>query len=41
MAGLSELAFDLHHASEDEIFQAFVDWVKDNKHVDLLSLIHI
>ena len=29
MAGLSELAFDLHHASEDEIFQAFVDWVKD------------
>ncbi len=35
MAGLGELAFDLHHASEDEIFQAFVDWVKDNKHVDL------
>ena len=35
MAGLSELAFDLHHASEDEIFQVFVDWVKDNKHVDL------
>ena len=24
MAGLGELAFDLHHASEDEIFQAFV-----------------
>lgn len=35
MAGLGELARDLHHAAEDEIFQAFVDWVTDNKHVDL------
>ena len=35
MTVLSELALDLHHASEDEIFQAFVDWVKTNKHVDL------
>lgn len=35
MTELGELALDLHHAAEDEIFQAFVDWVKDNKHVDL------
>lgn len=35
MVGLGELARQVHHATDDEIFDAFVDWVHETKHVDL------
>lgn len=35
MVGLGQLAQELHHANEDEIFTEFVNWVQETKHVDL------